>query len=188
MIVGLFKSDKAAEEPTPEPTPEASGKGPQRKNAPTPTRKQAEADRRARLNPTLSPKEAKAREREAKRAERQRAYREFDNSPERQLVRDVVDARFNLGEIAMPLLLSLLVLTMLPIGRGFLDAAMVLTWAFMLALIVDTWLMWRRFKEVAARKLPGISYKGLMFYGFNRQLSFRRWRQPAPRVERGAKL
>lgn len=182
--MGLFKSDPPAEQPAPPPAPEGS-RGPQRKNAPTPTRREAEAARRERLNPTLSPKEAKARNREAKRAERAQQFESYDNSPSRRLLRDVVDSRFNLGEVAMPILLTFMFASLLPAAMAWLDWLMVAVWAFMGAMVVDSWLMWRKFKALAAARLPGVPLKGLLFYGFNRQLSFRRWRQPPPRLARG---
>lgn len=180
--MGLFKSDPPAEQPAPPPAPD---RGPQRKNAPTPTRREAEAARRERLNPTLSPKEAKARNRAAQRAQRAQQFDAYDNSPARRLLRDVVDSRFNLGEVAMPILLTFMFISLLPAVLPWVDWLMVVVWAFMGAMMVDTWLMWRKFKVLAAERVPGASLKGLLFYGFNRQLSFRRWRQPAPRLARG---
>lgn len=184
MIVGLFKSDKPAGDPAPEPVQDTA-RGPQRKNAPTPSRREAEAARRERLNPTLSPKEAKARNRAAQRAQRVAQFDDVDNQPQRRLIRDVVDSRFNLSEIAMPLLLSFMLFTLIPAVLPFLDWFIYLAWGFMGAMVIDTWFMWRKFKALAAERIPGVSLKGMLFYGFNRQLSFRRWRQPPPRLKRG---
>ena len=182
--MGLFKSDKPAGDPAPQPVPDAS-RGPLPKNAPTPTRREAEAARRERLNPTLSPKEAKARNRAAQRAQRTQRLEDFDNTPQRRLLRDVVDARFNLAEIAMPLLLTFMFVTLIPAVLPYLDWFMYAAWGFMGAMVLDTWIVWRKFKALAAERLPGAPIKGLLFYAFNRQLSFRRWRQPAPRLQRG---
>jgi hypothetical protein len=71
MLMGLFRTKKAPE-PSPEPEVESSptARGPRRKDAPTPTRRQAEAARMARLNPTLSKKEARRRNSEENRRRR----------------------------------------------------------------------------------------------------------------------
>ena len=88
--MSLFK--KSAE-PEPTPEPEASVHAPGgKKSAPTPTRREAEAARRARLNPQLSPKEARRRERQAQYAVRDKQFAAVEASPARTLMRDHVDA------------------------------------------------------------------------------------------------
>ena len=176
---------------TPEPAPEpeaAPDGGPRKKTTATPKRRDAEAARRARLKPTLSPKEARKVNRAAESEQRMKAYSAADAVPERQLMRDVVDSRFNLGEIAMPILIGLLAATLFPGFVQYLDLFLYLSWAYILGMGVDAWFMWRRYKSVAAQRLPGVSLKRMFFYGFNRQLSFRRWRTPAPRVKRGQQI
>lgn len=187
--MGLFRSQKPAEPDPVGPDDASDPSRPAGKGRPTPSRREAEAARRERLNPTLSPREAKARERAARAQERRRAYEEYDNTDQRKLIRNVVDSRFNIGEIFMPLIMVFLVLTLVPgVVVGYGDFVMYGMWLFLIGLIVDTYLMWRRFKRLAAERLPGVSLKGLLFYGFNRQLSFRRWRQPPPLVKRGESI
>lgn len=181
--MALNKSPQPVE-PSPG-TPSTPAAGPVRKSVPTPSRRDAEAARRQRLNPTLSPKEAKRRQRAADLQARQRTFAAHDAQPGRQLVRDVVDSRFNLGEIAVPVLLVLMAATLFPGFVQYLDVFLYLSWGYILAMVVDGWLMWRRFKQLAAERIPGLPTKGLLMYGFNRQMSFRRWRQPQPRVKRG---
>lgn len=178
-----------ATEPTPPPaTGPERGSGPAKKDRATPTRREAEAARRQRLNPQLSKKEIKARSRQLQAANRQKTYREFENSPERQLMRDVVDTRFNPGEVALPVLLLLMALTFVPALQPYIFVPYYATWFFILLVMADAFLMWRRFKKEAAARIPGRPVKGLAFYGFNRQISFRRWRQPPPRLARGEKI
>lgn len=159
--------------------------GPAKKSVPTPSRREAEAARRQRLNPSLSPKEAKRRQREAEYARRRKVMEQHEAKPARQLVRDVVDSRWNLGEFALPILLTLMVATFFPAFVQFLDLFLFLSWGYILAMVVDGWLMWRRAKALLAERLPGEPTKGLLMLGFNRQLSLRRWRQPPPRIQRG---
>lgn len=181
--MGLFKSSKPEPQQPVVPEPAAPGTGPQKKTAPTPSRKAAEAARRERLNPTLSPKQAKARQRATQSAQRDRAYESMENSPQRALMRDVVDSRFNAGEFAMPILLAIMASTFLPNAQTWITWALYFTWGFFALIFVDSWLIWRKFKRLAVER--GVPTKGMLFYGFNRTLSFRRWRQPAPRLKRG---
>lgn len=187
----MTKRSAVALKNTPEPTPqpEAVPDGaPRKKTTATPKRRDAEAARRARLKPSLSPKEARKITRQAEMEQRQKSYTAADAAPERQLMRDVVDSRFNLGEIAMPVLIGLLAATLFPGFVQLLDIFLYISWAYILGMGIDSVFMWRRYKALAAERLPGVSIKRMFFYGFNRQLSFRRWRQPAARVKRGDKI
>lgn len=165
---------------------------PSRKNRPTPTRKQAEAERRLRLNPMADPKQAKAfekeqraKERELRMRTRKKVYQEIEESKPRQLLRDVIDSRFNFGEIILPLMLVVMLLTFIPGTIQYATWLMYLMWGFMGLLIIDTALMWNKFKQLVNERFPGTELKGYGVYGFNRQLAMRRWRKPAPRVKRG---
>lgn len=185
----LFKAKKADQpEPEQEPPAPTVGQGPTKKGHATPSRREAEAARRQRLNPDLSKREIKARGRQVRAVENRRRYAEIDNTPERQLMRDIVDSRFNLAEIAMPLLLVLMASTFLPGALRYSMYVFWAMWAFMAMIFIDTWMVWRRFKELAAQRIPHRPRKGLVMYAFNRQLSFRRWRTPPPRVNRGEKI
>lgn len=180
--MALFKKSDPAPEPEPVLAPRSSQ---DKKNAPTPSRRDAEAARRQRLNPTLSPKEAKKRDREATYVDRQRSLARQEETPGRTLMRDLVDSRFNPAEIAMPVLLGVMALAFIPQLTPYIQWLLYATWAFIALIVLDAALLWRRFKQLAAQRIPGTPLKGLLFYGFNRQMSFRRWRQPPPRIKRG---
>ncbi len=186
--MGLFskKKDSAA---TPEPAepPVAPGQ-PVRKDRPTPSRREAEAARMARLHPELDPKKAKQLDRQARTDQRMKQARAVDQVPERQLMRDVVDSRRNVGEVALPAMLAIIVLFLIPQLAQYAEWSIFLMYGIIVMLALDYFLMWRRFKALATERLPGRSLRGLGFYGWNRQMSFRRWRQPAPRVQRGEKI
>lgn len=181
--MALFKSSAPEPQQPVAPEPEATGSAPRRKAGPTPSRKEAEAARRERLNPTLSPKQAKARQRATQAASRDRHFQSLEASPPRALMRDVVDSRFTAGEFAMPVLLAIMAATFLPGSETWIGWAIYLTWAYFALIILDTVLVWRKFKRLATER--GLPVKGMLLYGFNRSLSFRRWRQPAPRLKRG---
>lgn len=181
--MALFKKP-AESEPTPEPQAEAS-RTDGKKSAPTPTRREAEAARRARLNPQLSPKEARKRDRQTQYAARDRQFAAVEASAPRSLMRDHVDSRFNPAEFAMPLLLGVMALTLIPPLLPYIQWFLYLTWAYIAVMILDVVLMWRGYKKLLAERHPGEPLRGLLMYGFNRQMTFRRWRRPAPRIKRG---
>lgn len=185
--MALFKkSADPADSHEPDPSvPPAPGT---RKSVPTPTRRQAEAARRERLNPTLSPKEAKRRERDANFEARQKSFAAQEAQPARALLRDHVDSRFNPAEFAMPVLLAVMAATLIPNFQGIIDWLLYISWGYIAVMVLDAILMWRRAKQLLADRLPGTPTKGLFMYGFNRQMTFRRWRRPAPRVRRAEKI
>lgn len=158
-----------------------------KKEGRTPTRKEAEALRRQRVTRNLTKKEARAEASRASRAARMQAIQARDNTPEKALLRDYVDARRNLGEFLLPSLLVILALTFL---TSLLPRVTVITTAvmylFILLVIVDLWVMWRGFTKVLQMRLPRSSPRGLLLYGANRAIQLRRFRIPAPRVKRGA--
>ena len=156
-----------------------------RKDRPTPSRKEAEAARMARLHPELDPKRAKAMNREAEARQRAQQLSAVESLPERALMRDIVDSRFNVGEVALPVMLLILIVVMIPQLSGFADVSMYLMWGVVVLIAADLVLMWTKYKRLAKERLSDRKVKGMLFYGWNRQMSFRRWRQPAPRVKRG---
>ncbi|OYO21635.1 hypothetical protein CGZ93_10060 [Enemella dayhoffiae] len=194
--MGLFrpyrkdvKSDPAVSDP--EPTPEPLAKGPRKKDAPTPTRRQAEAARKERLNPTLSPKEARRQSAAANRERRMAAMEARDSTPEKQLMRDMVDARWNLGEFLLPAMVLMLALSFLQsVYPQMSMIALVAMYGFLALVLLDLFLLWGRYKKLLAQKHPGVSTKGkgLMMYGFNRSIQMRRLRMPKPTIARGTKL
>ncbi len=184
--MGLFDFFKKSTPATPEaPVEQADSGQPVRKDRPTPTRREAEAARMARLHPELDPKKAKQLNRQASEQQRRLQVSEVDKLPERQLMRDVVDSRFNVGEYALPVMLLILLIAFVPALQAFADLSLYLMWAVVALIAADIFLMWRKYKRLAAERIPDRPRRGLLFYGWNRQMSFRRWRMPAPRVQRG---
>jgi Protein of unknown function (DUF3043) len=182
--VALFrrKDTATSDDHEPEPLVTEVGTGPRKKGAPTPTRKQAEAARRQRLTKKVNKKDAARMQ----RAERTKAIQARDNTPEKALLRDYVDARRNLGEFLLPGMIVIL-------GATFLSSrfptvaliATVLTYVFIFTVVVDSYLLWRGFRKVLAERLPRSSTRGLLMYGMNRSIQIRRFRMPPPRVKRG---
>lgn len=186
--MGVFRPYDSQEKATPEVSDpahdHAKGKG-----APTPTRKQAEAARRQRVNPVLTKKEARVHERDARRANQAKAMAAQDSQPERALMRDYIDARFNVTEILLPAWILVLAVSLLGTRWPLLvEISVFVVWGLLVLAAVDLYVMWRGYKKLLATKVQNASTRGLLMLAINRALSIRPWRSPAPRVKRGAKL
>lgn len=161
-------------------------RGPQAKTGPTPTRKQAEAARKERLNPSLSPKESRQLASANQREARAKAMSNADAAPEKALLRDYIDRRFNLGEFLLPACLVILALTFLNSAfPGITWITTAVMYLFIMTVLADCFLMWRGYKKLLAERHPNAPTKGLLFYGINRTIQIRRLRMPRPRVKRG---
>jgi Protein of unknown function (DUF3043) len=183
--VALFRRNNQAVTPEPATTTVDPGPG-GKKDHPTPTRKEAEAARRQRLTTTLSKKEARAAASRQSRVDRTRAISAREAAPEKTLMRDYIDSRFNMGEFLLPSVVVILGVTIL--GSRWPTVTVISTLAmymFILGVFVDGYLMWRRFKKVLAARLPKASPKGLLMYGMTRSTQIRRFRSPPPRIKRG---
>jgi hypothetical protein len=182
--VALFRRNSQPATPEPTTTLESAPSG--KKDRPTPTRKEAEAARRQRMNTTLSKKQSRAAASRQSRSERMKTISAREAVPEKVLMRDYIDARFNLGEFLLPSVVVILAVTLLgsywPVVTLIATMAMYL---FIIGVFVDGYLMWRGFKKVLAKRLPNASPKGLLMYGMTRSTQIRRFRSPAPRIKRG---
>ena len=182
--MALFRRNNETVTPEPATTVEPGPSG--KKDRPTPTRKEAEAARRQRMTTTLSKKEARAASSRQSRAQRMKAISAREAVPEKALMRDYVDARFNLGEFLLPAVVVILAVTLL--GSYWPSVTIISTLAmymFIVGVFVDGYLMWRGFKKVLAARLPKASPKGLLLYGMTRSTQIRRFRSPPPRIKRG---
>lgn len=186
--MGVFRPYDSQDKAAPEAPSSASDHAKVSKGAPTPTRKQAEEARRQRINPVLTGKEARAKERDTRRANQQKAMAAQDALPERVLMRDYIDARWNVAEFLLPIWVLVLAISLL--GTRWPALIMVSTfgvWILLAIAVVDLYLMWRGFKKLLSAKLPHSSSRGLLMLAINRSISIRPWRTPPPRVKRGQK-
>ena len=171
----------------------ASGKG-----RPTPKRNEAQGRRPGPPPPPpTTRKEAYKRMRETqavRRTEtRQGAARgddaylpARDRGPVRKLVRDVVDARRNIGSFFLAIAGVALIGTIVPslVVRNY---ASFLLFGFFLLMIVDSVILSRRIKKKVAERFPEQQKtRGLVWYGISRSTMIRRWRFPKPDVALGA--
>ncbi len=183
-------------DPTSSPSPAddlRSGKG-----RPTPTRKEAEARNRR----PLVPEDRRAAARSARtkqRAQRELEYQAMrtgderhmparDRGPVRRYVRDHVDARWNLGEFFLPVAAVFLVLQMVTAAAAPTLAflALAVLYVFIIAAIVDGWLMWRGLKKRLHARFDAAQIPtGMTMYAVLRAFQVRPSRLPKPQVKHG---
>jgi hypothetical protein len=189
-VLGKKKADQPV---TRETSPDAADTAVGGKGRATPSRKDAEAARRARRKPAMSGREARKRDRAARQAEQARAMEAMktgderyfparDAGPVRALVRDIVDSRRLLTEFFLPVLMVILVFSFIPATA----AIATLVWIVTMALIIGemTWLGLKIRREVRDN-FPGESTGRHIFYGLTRATMLRRFRLPRPRLGPG---
>ena len=180
----MFKRRSATVEAPTEPEV-VSGKG-----RATPSRKEAEAARAARVKPPKDSREAKRLER-TKTAEQRAIARKAmaagdprylsvrDRGPARAWIRNYVDARWSPGELVLPAAFLLFVL-----ATALGPVAYLVFYLFVIAVVFDSVVLARRITHHVKTQLPDEPLKGLRMYGILRASQFRRLRMPKPQVSR----
>jgi len=174
------------------------------KGKPTPARKKQEAANFRPLVGGTSP-EAKAAAKARANENRQKARAGLlageekyltarDKGPQRRLARDIVDSRFTVGELMVPILVLSLVLTSIP-GPNSKDAypvqvaAVVIMWAVLIGMVVDGFILSRQVKSAITNKFGADKVeRGLGMYAAMRAVNMRMMRLPRPQVKRGTKV
>lgn len=185
----MFRRSKTAETPAPTTLLKEGGKG-----RPTPTRRQAQAAAKARAKAPADKKEAarKLREsrirnnakiREGMKTGDERYLPPRDKGPVRRFVRDWIDARLNMAELLLPLLLVIMVTS--PFAQSLANG---LWSATILIVALDTAFVVFRLRRELARRFPDQSTKGAVGYGLLRSLQLRWVRLPKRKVRIGEKL
>ena len=165
------------------------------KGRPTPTRKEAQAAARARakaaLDPKLTRKQAREKRFEASRAAREgikngdeRYLRPRDQGPVRRFVRDFVDVRLSMAELAVPGFLISFLLSAFGaevMGSGLLNA-------LLFVIVIDAVLLRFRLRRELKRRFPDEQHKGTTLYALMRALQIRWLRLPKPQVGLGQVL
>jgi len=194
-------TDAASPEAAPTPTPtvddqEAGKAVTPGKGRPTP--KRVDARRRSVEPPPKDNKEARKRMREKMRAERaeqfagarrgeERYLLARDRGPVRRLVRDLVDARRNIGPYFFIGLLVVVVTSLQFMPPLVKTGGTVLWLGLLILMILDSFLIARLVKRSVRERFPDSNEKmpALYFYAILRSLSFRRIRNPKPLVKIG---
>lgn len=166
---------------------------PQGKGRPTPSRKQAQA---ANARPIVGSKDKavqkQLRQQQTESRERarigmmqgeERFLGPRDRGPQRRFVRDYVDARWNLGELLIPMMLVVLLMTFIP---GIMQViSLFVIWAFVGLAVIDAVLLGVILKKKLAAKFGESSVQsGFRWYAAMRAFQFRPLRMPKPQVRR----
>jgi hypothetical protein len=165
------------------------------KNRPTPKRRDQEA---ARKRPLVVTDRKAAREIErTKRREAQLKQRQAlvtgddanlparDKGPVKRYIRDYVDARWNLGEFLLPVMVVVLALSFLRIPVVFATVS-IGVYLLIAVAVTDAFLLWRKLKKRLVAKFGAdAQVRGLAMYAVMRTFQIRRSRMPRPQVKRG---
>jgi hypothetical protein len=167
----------------------AGGKG-----RPTPTRREREAANRRPLvgGSSEDKKAARARlngEREKARVGmangEERYLQAKDRGDQRRYIRDYIDARWNVGEILVPIMVLVVLLSFLQ-SSSTQSLSLIVIWAFFVVLVIDCliagWLVNRR---ITAKWGEGAKQRGNLWYVAVRASQMRFLRLPKPQVKRG---
>jgi hypothetical protein len=163
------------------------------KGRPTPTRKEREA---ANLRPLVSDdrKEARRHARTQMQAERERARVGMangeekylparDRGPQKRFVRDYVDARFSVGELLVPAMFVVIILTLFPQPEVQVFGLFAL-WGFFIVATIDAVLLGLRLRRKITEKFGESRAEKVRWYAAMRSLQLRIMRLPKPQVKR----
>ena len=189
-----------AKHPTNTPAPEAgadneaSAAAKAGKGAPTPSRAEREAARKRPLVPNDRKEAAKqARAQQAAARERARVGMALgedkylptrDRGPQKKYVRDYVDARFSIGEILIPFMFLIILLTFVPSAEVQAIGIMAL-WAFFLVAVIDVVILGFILTRKLKAKFGEDRVERVRWYAAMRALQLRPLRLPKPQVKRG---
>ncbi len=161
----------------------------------TPTRKEREA---ANLRPLVSSdrRGSSKQSRASMAASRDRARAGMaageekylpakDKGPQRRFIRDHVDARFNVGELMIPVLGVIIVLTFVG-STTFTAIGTYALWAFLLVLVIDVVVLGISLNRKLTAKFGADKVqRGHRWYAATRAVQLRPMRLPKPQVKRG---
>lgn len=163
------------------------------KGAPTPTRAEREAANKRPLVPNDRKEAAKqARVKAADARERARVGMAMgdekylpmrDRGPQKKYVRDYVDARFSIGEVLIPVMFAVIILTFIPSAEVQAIGIMSL-WAFFLVAVLDVVILGFILTKKLKAKFGEDKVEKVRWYAAMRALQLRALRLPKPQVKR----
>jgi hypothetical protein len=167
------------------------------KGRPTPSRKEAEAARKARLKQPRSRKEINAANR-AQRSEQGDKMRQAmktgderylplrDKGPVKRFIRDWIDARFTFAEIVLPVLIIALVVPYISLELAMYSQ--LFTLVVMATVIINLIALRFLLRKELKRRFPDNDLKGTTYYAIMRSIQIRPLRLPKPQVKIGTQL
>lgn len=188
---GLIVAKPSKQDIVVEPVDE---KAPVTKGHATPTRKEREA---ANLRPLVTKgRGTSPQSRAAANAQRDRARAGMaageekylpakDKGPQRRFVRDYVDARWSVGELLIPFLVIMIILSLF--GSSLTAVTTYALYAYIVVLLLDVVVLGFSLQRKLAAKF-GVDkvQKGFRFYAAMRSVQLRPMRLPKPQIKRGA--
>jgi len=179
-----------AQTPEPAETEKVVGKG-----KATPSRKQAQA---ANVRPLVGDRSPEAKQAAKEKAKADRAKMRAgqlagddrylpprERGPQKRFVRDLIDARYTVGEFLVPAMIMVLLLSFMDSNQAS-TFNKVLSWAsigIMAAIVIDSLFIARKIKKAASEKFGADKLEsGLAFYGIVRATQLRVMRLPKPVV------
>jgi hypothetical protein len=194
-VFGRRTTKKSDEEVAEQMSETTAGKG-----RPTPKRSEAEQQRKKRMAPPRNRKEAAAIQRERTRGEREKRMKAMqsgddrylptrDRGPVRRFTRDFIDSRRNVGELLLPLLVLILVLSFVGQSQLWARNATATIWTLTIVLTaLDTVFLTFRLGRQLKVRFPDTSTRGAKFYGVLRSSQLRPLRMPKVQVKPGQAL
>jgi hypothetical protein len=190
----VAKQPHSTDEPSAETLEETQARLKAGKGAPTPSRAQQEAARKRPLVPNDRKEAAKqARAKAAESRERARVGMAVgderylpmrDRGPQKKYVRDYVDARFSVGEVLIPVMFAVILLTFIP-NAEVQSIGILALWAFFLIAIVDVVVLGFLLNRKLAARFGADKVERVRWYAAMRALQLRPLRLPKPQVKRG---
>ena len=172
----------------------------------TPSRKEREAARKRPLVPvrtklTKEDRRKRGEQRLAARAGLEAGDERYlplrDKGPQKRMVRDIVDARFTVGEFMIPLMFAVIIMTFIPdynavdadgkvtsIAATLQLTVLIALYGFFLVAFVDAVILGRTVVKKLQTKFGEVE-KGVKWYAGVRAFQFRPLRVPKARVARG---
>ena len=185
---------KTPDDATPAPETSEATDGTVGKGRPTPTRKEREAARKRPLVPDdrkaarRASRAEIAAQRERARIGMERGEERFlplrDKGPQKKFVRDYVDARWNVGEILLPLMVLVILTYFIP-NEYVAIYALAAVWGFLLIVVIDCIFLARTLRKKLAAKFGEGNVEKVGWYAAMRAAQLRALRLPKPQVKRG---
>jgi uncharacterized membrane protein len=188
----LFRRTEKSADTLPS-APTDSGKG-----RPTPTRKEAEAARKARARAPRDKREASRRQREYRTEESRKIRQGMKSGDEkyflprdkgrvRRFIRDYVDRRFSIVEMVIPLMIVGLLLGYTG-NSALVQASSLVLLATVLFVVTDMFVLRFRVRRELRARFPEEPLKGTTYYALTRAMQMKFMRLPKARVKIGQAL
>ncbi len=190
----MAKHPDSTEQPSAETLEETAARLKAGKGAPTPSRAQQEAARKRPLVPNdrkEAARQARAKQAEARERARvgmaagdERYLPMRDRGPQKKFVRDYVDARFSIGEVLIPVMFLVILLTLVP-SYEVQTIGILALWAFFIVAVVDVVILGFTLTRKLKAKFGEDKVERVRWYAAMRALQLRPLRLPKPQVKRG---